>query len=233
MPRISTFRLYLLGIALLFAGYVVVEYNRPKPVDWKPTYINKDKIPYGTFVLFDQLPRLLGTDSIDVVRQPIYSQLTGRGMEEAMAEALAAEPDSAAEVAAADAANANPDGVEADANEAAAAIASVEFPIRPERANYLFVNETFDVSALDARALMKYVAVGNDAFIAAEELGNYRSVLADSLGVHTRLVEQAQRTGPKGVFLPDSVTLHFTNPALATPRYHLPGAIADRRLLVD
>jgi len=231
MPRISTFRLYLLGIALLFAGYVVVEYNRPKPVDWKPTYINKDKIPYGAFVLFDQLPRLLGTDSIEVVRQPIYSQLTGRGLEEAMAEALAAEPDSAAEIAAADSANANPGGVEADADEAA--IASVEFPIRPERANYLFVNESFEASALDARALMKYVAVGNDAFIAAEHLGNFRSVLADSLGVRTTLVEQGEHPGPKGLLLPDSVTLHFTNPVLAAARYRLPGAIADRRLLVD
>lgn len=233
MPRISTFRLYLLGIALLFAGYVVVEYNRPKPVDWEPTYINKDKIPYGTFVLFDQLPRLLGTDSIDVVRQPIYSQLTGRSMEEAMAEALAAEPDSAAEVAAADSANANPNGVEEDADEAAAAIASVEFPVRPEHANYLFVNENFEVSALDARALLKYVAVGNDAFIAAEQLGNFRSVLADSLGVHTRLIERAEHPGPKVLLRPDSVTLRFTNPALAAARYRLPGTIADRRLLVD
>ena len=77
MPQLTTFRLYLLGIGLLFGGYVALEYNRPKPLDWSPTYANKDKIPYGTYVLYDQLPRLLGTDSVEVVRLPVYNQLTG------------------------------------------------------------------------------------------------------------------------------------------------------------
>ena len=77
MPQLTTFRLYLLGIALLFGSYVLLEYNRPKPLDWTPSYANKDKIPYGTFVLYDQLPRLLGTDSVEVVRLPAYNQLTG------------------------------------------------------------------------------------------------------------------------------------------------------------
>ena len=69
----------LLGLMLLFAGYVALEYHRPKPPDWTPTYANKDKIPYGTYVLYDQLPRLLGTDSVEVVRLPVYNQLTGLG----------------------------------------------------------------------------------------------------------------------------------------------------------
>ena len=84
MRRPSTFQLYLVGIALLFAGYVVLEYNRPKPLDWSATYINKDKVPYGTYVLFDQLPRLLGTDDVTAVRQPIYGQLTGDTETEAL-----------------------------------------------------------------------------------------------------------------------------------------------------
>jgi hypothetical protein len=239
MPRISTFRLYLAGVALLFVAYIVVEYNRPKPVNWEPTYINKDKIPYGTFVLFDQLPRLLGTDSIEVVRQPIYSQLTGRGVEDALAEAVTIEPDSAAEAATDTARAPASDTVavedsEDDAiDEEGIAAANAELPLRPEQATYLFVNEAFDVSALDARALLSYVAAGNDAFIAAEVLGRYRSPLADSLGVHTELVEQSRRTDPKGLLLPDSVNIRFTNMTLAAANCRLPGAIADRRLLVD
>ncbi|WP_201983013.1 DUF4350 domain-containing protein [Hymenobacter rubidus] len=84
-----TFRWYLLGLLALFGAYVALEYYRPKPVDWTPTLINKDKIPYGTYVLYDQLPRLLGTDSISTTRLPIYNQLTGMSLEmsDAMSEA--------------------------------------------------------------------------------------------------------------------------------------------------
>src|SRR5690349_21149505 len=77
----STFRWYLLGLLALFGAYVALEYYRPKPVDWRPTLINKDKIPYGTYVLYDQLPRLLGTDSVQTTRLPIYNQLTGISLE--------------------------------------------------------------------------------------------------------------------------------------------------------
>ena len=73
----TTFRWYLLGIVLLFGGYVALEYYRPKPLDWSPTLSNKDKIPYGTYALFDGLPQLLGTDSVASVREPIYNQLLG------------------------------------------------------------------------------------------------------------------------------------------------------------
>ncbi|MEJ7660635.1 MAG: hypothetical protein WKG07_13980 [Hymenobacter sp.] len=40
--------------------------------------MSKDKIPYGAYVLYDQLPRLLGTDSVAgrAPRRPI-NQLTG------------------------------------------------------------------------------------------------------------------------------------------------------------
>ncbi|MFC7667984.1 hypothetical protein ACFQT0_11760 [Hymenobacter humi] len=73
----STFRWYIAGLLALFGAYVALEYYRPKPLDWRPTLSNKDKIPYGTYVLYDQLPRLLGTDSVETIRLPIYNQLTG------------------------------------------------------------------------------------------------------------------------------------------------------------
>jgi len=75
----TTFRWYMLGLGLLFAAYVAVEYYRPKPLDWTPTLQNNDKIPYGTYVLFDQLPGVLGVPRAEVrtVRAPIYSQIEG------------------------------------------------------------------------------------------------------------------------------------------------------------
>ncbi|RSK24333.1 DUF4350 domain-containing protein [Hymenobacter metallilatus] len=75
----TTFRWYMLGLALLFGAYVAVEYYRPKPLDWSPTLRNDHKIPYGTYVLYDQLPAVLGTTSqqIQTIRVPIYSQIEG------------------------------------------------------------------------------------------------------------------------------------------------------------
>jgi len=75
----TTFRWYLLGLALLFGAYVAVEYYRPKPLDWTPTFQNKDKIPYGTYVLYDVLPEIMGVTKRDVkaIRVPIYSQIEG------------------------------------------------------------------------------------------------------------------------------------------------------------
>ncbi|MFD1468258.1 DUF4350 domain-containing protein [Hymenobacter caeli] len=268
MRQLSTFRLYLLGIGLLFAGYVALEYNRPKPLDWTPTYFNKDKIPYGTFVLFDQLPRLLGTDSVAVVRLPAYSQLTGAapdagvdvpetptGPPPAAPDSAAdlapdsAAPDSAAAAVPADSvattdsadsgatrtASPSADSTaaadsEEEATDSGTTVAAADsLPLRPERANYLFINDGFAASRPDLRALLGFVARGNDVFITADDFGG---PLGRALGVRTDDTAPTLPPGAPGRPRPDSVTLRFTNPALAGARYRLPAA-AGARLVLD
>ena len=73
----TSLRWYLVGLLALFGAFVALEYYRPRPLDWRPTYLSKDKIPYGAYVLYDQLPHLLGTDSVQVVRVAAFNQLTG------------------------------------------------------------------------------------------------------------------------------------------------------------
>lgn len=211
----TTFRWYVLGLLALFGAYVALEYYRPKPLDWSPTYANKDKIPYGTFVLFDQLPRLLGTDSVATVRRLAYTQLTG-----------APEPDAAEAVDSLGQPTAAHDSTEADTPRAAAAGPVV----RAARATYLFVNDGFGASAADARALLRFVAQGNDVFIAADDFQG--PVLRDSLGFYTDDVAVASRPGPRGLLTADSVAVHFTHPALAGARYRLPALLARARLVV-
>jgi hypothetical protein len=237
MPHLSTFRLYLLGVTLLFAAYVALEYNKPKPLDWTPTYANKDKIPYGTFVLYDQLPRLLGTDSVEAVRLPIYTQLTGQSLGEAAAlagletDTTTPHADSVTTEAATDSTEEVAAHVD-DEDEESGAI-TAETPLRPEQASYLFVNQSFDVSRLDALLLLHYVARGNDAFIAAESFGDYRSFFSDTLGFRSEEVELPTHRGPKGLPVADSVSISFTNPALPRARYRLPGSGNNRRFVVD
>ncbi|MBJ6110167.1 hypothetical protein JAO73_14175 [Hymenobacter sp. BT523] len=270
MPQLTTFRLYLLGVALLFAGYVTLEYNRPKPLDWSPTYANKDKIPYGTYVLYDQLPRLLGTDSVETVRLPVYSQLTGIKLDDTapqygprqLAEETVVETDSTAEEAQAVDSTAVADAPDSTATAAAetdtTATAEADstassdeddeteyaeddeekeanepIPLKAGQANYLFVNQEFDLSRLDARALLQFVARGNDVFIAAKDFGSGRGVLRDSLGFRTRELALTSSKDYKGIFSIDSADLRFTNPALARAGIRLPGTSVEQHFAVD
>lgn len=243
MRQLTTFRLYLLGVSLLFAGYVALEYHRPQAPNWTPTYVNKDKIPYGTFVLYDQLPRLLGTDSVEAVRLPVYNQLTGLGPAEVQSSATPRHPAAPNHKAESNAAKpaAPPitaEGETADsANRRATAATNADTtsenaPVRTVHANYLFVSQEVILSKPDAQALLRFVARGNDAFFAVQHFGNGRNLLRDSLGFDVREAPATTRRGRAGLPQIDSVDLRFTHPALARVRLRLPGTAVDQRLLV-
>ena len=55
---------------------MLFEYYRPKPIDWKATYENDDKIPFGTQALFELLPDVMQPSMIKTVRLPVYTLLT-------------------------------------------------------------------------------------------------------------------------------------------------------------
>lgn len=69
------YRRYIAVIVLLFATLLLLDYFRPKPVDWTHSYSNKEKIPFGTYALFTLLPDMFKEQPVEVVRQPIYNQL--------------------------------------------------------------------------------------------------------------------------------------------------------------
>ena len=220
--HVTTFRLYVLGLALLFGTYVLVESHRPKPLDWTPTYINTDKIPYGTYALFDQLPRLLGTDSIEVVRLPAYNQLTGTSTDDSPADQQG-QPPVVVETSRNDSAGTT-------TTPRAAKTSTRPLPLRDGlRANYLFINNAFANDPLDGRALLALARRGNAVFITAE---NLNGAFADSLGVRVeRLAVRLRPTGGNPL-RPDSVALRFTNPALAAGHCWLPGPAADCRFVL-
>lgn len=73
MKNPSTKYLILLGATVL--AFVLVEYFRPKPLDWRPTYANRDAIPYGTRATFELLPGLFANQPVRTVRVPVYNHL--------------------------------------------------------------------------------------------------------------------------------------------------------------
>ncbi len=59
--------LMLLALIWIIARYV----NRTKPINWMPSFASKDKIPYGTFILRKELPKLFpNTEVKDIVLSP-------------------------------------------------------------------------------------------------------------------------------------------------------------------
>lgn len=68
--------LWIFGIALL--AIVMTELFRPKPIDWRPSYISTDKIPFGGFVLFEEAHSLFKNAEIEKVNKDPYEFLTDR-----------------------------------------------------------------------------------------------------------------------------------------------------------
>ncbi len=70
--RLNKFHVLL---ALTILGYTLFEYYRPRPVNWTPTYANKDKIPYGTRALFGLLPEVFPGQPVRTLRVPLSEAL--------------------------------------------------------------------------------------------------------------------------------------------------------------
>ena len=66
---------YWIFLFVLILGYGLFEYYRPKPLDWRDSYSNKDNIPFGSEMIFELLPELVGNAKVESVRLPPYNQL--------------------------------------------------------------------------------------------------------------------------------------------------------------
>jgi hypothetical protein len=219
---LTTFRWYLLGILALFGGYVALEYYRPKPLDWSPTLSSKDKIPYGTYALFDVLPQVLGTDSVASVRLPIFNQLLGSNEPQLHS----GRPTNV---------TFDDDSLDAANDQAAAELEASALALPPTRAHYVFINQEFNASSLEVNALLRFVAQGHDVFIAAEDFTGRRPAgsLADTLGFRTYPADSTlERVLAPGLSRPDSVALHFASAGQrGAPFWFTAGAVGYRLAL--
>ncbi|MBC5994549.1 DUF4350 domain-containing protein [Pontibacter cellulosilyticus] len=69
------YRSYIALIVVLFGALVLLEYLRPKPVDWTHSYSRVDKIPFGTYALYELMPGIFPGKPVQEVREPIYNLL--------------------------------------------------------------------------------------------------------------------------------------------------------------
>lgn len=71
----TSYKRFLWTIAVLLLLYLVVEWNRPKPVDWTVTLAREDKNPYGGYIVYHQLKNLFPSSLIRSYRMPVYNQV--------------------------------------------------------------------------------------------------------------------------------------------------------------
>ena len=69
------FRKYLWIGSILLIGYVVAQYFKPKPTDWSTSYLSEDKIPFGTYLLRQQINDIFPGTKVKMVDQAVYNNL--------------------------------------------------------------------------------------------------------------------------------------------------------------
>ena len=69
----------IIGIFVtVLLGIIVTEIVRPKPLNWRPSYTLVDKIPFGCYVLYHELPQLFPNSDVTDVTESVYDFLVGR-----------------------------------------------------------------------------------------------------------------------------------------------------------
>jgi hypothetical protein len=68
-------RRYLIVSAVFLVAYLVAQYYKPTATNWVSTYLKEDKIPFGTYILFNEMHDLFPKTDVRVTRDPIYNTL--------------------------------------------------------------------------------------------------------------------------------------------------------------
>jgi hypothetical protein len=68
-------KIYILIGSIILGLYLLAEYNKPKPVDWRETFYRKDKIPFGSSIFFDRLNDFFPDAKVTPIRSSPYAYL--------------------------------------------------------------------------------------------------------------------------------------------------------------
>ncbi|TKD57493.1 DUF4350 domain-containing protein [Flavobacterium sp. ASW18X] len=56
----------------VFLGIIITEIVKPRPLNWRPSYTQTDKIPFGCHILFKELGTLFPDSEIETVEESVY-----------------------------------------------------------------------------------------------------------------------------------------------------------------
>lgn len=66
---------YCLVFLLALAAIVALQTNKPKKIDWTETLSNDDKIPFGSYIFFNELKKINGEENIIIKDKSPYEYL--------------------------------------------------------------------------------------------------------------------------------------------------------------
>ena len=66
----KTLKIYIGLLILLFGGAIAIEFSKPKPINWSRTFNERHTIPYGTFVLYNELPEIFKNSIQNITVSP-------------------------------------------------------------------------------------------------------------------------------------------------------------------
>ncbi|WP_184550027.1 DUF4350 domain-containing protein [Mucilaginibacter sp. FT3.2] len=69
----KSLKLYLAVLSCSMLVYLIAQYNRPKPIDWTETMNINDKIPFGTYVLYNRINDIFPGAKTLTFREPVYN----------------------------------------------------------------------------------------------------------------------------------------------------------------
>ncbi len=68
-------KVYIIIALLALAAFLYIQYQKPAPVNWAKTYARTDKIPYGTYILYQELSTLFHGVTVRPQRKRMYNVL--------------------------------------------------------------------------------------------------------------------------------------------------------------
>ncbi|HTD39812.1 MAG TPA: DUF4350 domain-containing protein [Mucilaginibacter sp.] len=66
------FKIYISVATILLVVYLVAQYNKPSPINWQPTLYYQDKIPFGTYILHNELSHFFPGAKVNNTNQNLY-----------------------------------------------------------------------------------------------------------------------------------------------------------------
>ncbi|RZL31024.1 MAG: DUF4350 domain-containing protein, partial [Pedobacter sp.] len=73
------YKIYFAFGVIMILIYLVAQFNKPIPTDWSASYLKKDKIPYGTFILYNRLKDISPKASVKNSNLPFYNTVKDKG----------------------------------------------------------------------------------------------------------------------------------------------------------
>lgn len=71
-------RIYLFGSALLLIIFILSQVNQPQETDWTPTYVKEDKIPFGLYILHQEIKTIFPGTTLEISKQRAYNTLKNK-----------------------------------------------------------------------------------------------------------------------------------------------------------